>query len=232
MVDTSTQKIYVLGELYHQYSTGMLDPSDVVIMTDEDRVPGAGIIQSYPAGSEFTLDALVDLVAIYSDNTAANMLIDAVGGGEYINPKLHNIGLTETFVNGKYYGSDTYFRTTPANAARYFALLAKHQLNGEPWDGMLIDKLRMNSHNFLRLYMWGDSWNKSGLGETEQNDVATFITPYGSYSIAVYTADPTYYNSIADQVGSLSLRVYETYINYQESGGMSVIEPLEEDELF
>lgn len=209
----STQKIYVLGEVYHQYKTGELSPDTYVTMTDWDKVPGAGIIQGQPSGSMYTVDELVNLVTVYSDNTAANLLIDVVGGGYIINPHIHQLGLYETYVNGKYYSEDTYFTTTPHDAARYFALLDNNQVNGEPWDGMLINKLTMNTHNFLRQYIpySTTSWNKSGLGETEQNDIATFITPYGAYSLAVYTSYPGNYDSISDQVGNLSLRVHNVF---------------------
>lgn len=209
----STQKIYVLGEVYHQYKTGELSPDTYVTMTDWDKVPGAGIIQSQPSGSMYTVNELVDLVTIYSDNTAANMLIDVVGGGYIINPHIHQLGLYETYVNGKYYSDDTYFTTTPHDAARYFALLYNNQVNGAPWDEMLINKLTMNTHNFLRQYIPYStrSWNKSGLGDTEQNDIATFVTPYGSYSLAVYTAYPGNYDAISDQLGRLSLRVHDVF---------------------
>lgn len=210
----STQKIYVLGELYHQYKTGDLSPDTYVTLTDWDKVPGAGIIQGYPSGSMFTLDELVNLVAIYSDNTAANMLIETVGGGEVINPHMHQLGMYETYVDGLYYsGAGNGFRTTPRDAARFFALLYNNQVNGEPYDELLINKFNMNSHNFLRLYIpWSThSWNKSGLGSTEQNDVATFVTDYGSYSLAVYTANPANYDGIAHQLGSLSLRVHDVF---------------------
>lgn len=210
----STQKIYVLGELYHQYKTGDLTPDTYVTLTDWDKVPGAGIIQGYPSGSAFTLDELVNLVAIYSDNTAANMLIDTVGGGEVINPHMHQLGMYETYVDGLYYSTaGSGFRTTPRDAARFFALLYNNQVNGEPYDELLIDKFNMNSHNFLRQYIpWSThSWNKSGLGATEQNDVATFVTDFGSYSLAVYTAYPANYDGIAHQLGSLSLRVHDVF---------------------
>lgn len=210
----STQKIYVLGELYHQYRIGTLSPDTVVTLTDADKVPGAGIIQDYPNGSQFTLEELVDLVVSYSDNTAANLIIDTVGGGEVINPHIHQMGLNDTYIQGKYYGgASTYFTTSPADAARFFALLANNQVNGEPWDGMLIGKFAQNTHTFLRqLTPWdGSSWNKSGLGSTEQNDVATFITDFGEYSIAVYTAEPANYDIIGEQVAFLSLRVRDAF---------------------
>ncbi|MBG9982633.1 class A beta-lactamase-related serine hydrolase [Aerococcaceae bacterium DSM 111020] len=228
----STQKIYVLGELYHQYATGELDPyQSTRVMYDADKVPGAGIISGYAAGTVFTLDELVDLVVVYSDNTAANMLIDAVGGGEVINPHIHQMGLYDTYVTGKYYGGDTYFTTTPEDAARYFALLYNNQVNGEPYDEQLISKFSMNTHNFLRNYIGGatTSWNKSGLGGTEQNDVATFVTPYGSYSLAVYTAEPLYYGAISDQVGTLSLRVHDVFNEIRSQLWMTYEGPIEEE---
>ena len=210
----STQKIYVLAELYHQYSTQELDPYQYVEMGWEDQVPGAGIIQSYPAGSLFTLDELVNLVAIYSDNTAANMLIDAVGGGSVITPHMHQLGFYDTYVDGKYYNTrEGYFHTTPGDAARLFALLYNDRINGEPWDEMYIDKLFLNSHNFLRQFIpyTTTAWNKSGLGDPEQNDVATFVTPYGSYSLAVYTETPWNYDAVGTQMGQLSLRVHDVF---------------------
>lgn len=238
----STQKIYVLAELYHQYSTGELDPYQYIEMTWEDQVPGAGIIQSYPAGSMFTLDELVDLVAIYSDNTAANLLIDAVGGGEVITPHMHQLGFYDTYVDGKYYNTrNGYFYTTPADAARLFALLYNDRINGEPWDEMYIEKLYQNSHNFLRQFIpyTTTGWNKSGLGEPEQNDVATFVTPYGSYSLAVYTDDPWNYSAVGTQMGNLSLRIHEVFNELRlqlwvtvedESSYFEPVESLELDE--
>lgn len=210
----STQKIYVLGELYRQYANEDLYPEDLVTLNDYDKVPGAGIIQGYPGGTQFTINELVDLVTYYSDNTAANLLIDTIGGGDMVNPSLHKMGLYDTFLEGKYYHEGTRFTTSPADAARFFAYLANNKVNGEPWDEMLINKFMMSTHTFLRSYLWnsdGYSWNKSGLGGTEQNDVATFVTPYGSYTLAVYTANPAYYNAIADQIAFLSLRIHDAF---------------------
>ena len=209
----STQKIYVLAELYRQYKEGILQPTDMMAMVGDNIVPGAGHINANPEGTEFSLDTLVDMVAIYSDNTAANMLIEAVGGGEVITPQTHKLGMLDTYLEGKYYHNDNgRFQTTPHDAANLFAKLAHHELNGEPWDTMLIEKLRQNTHTFLRTYLWEtDSWNKSGLGEPEQNDVAAFVTPYGTYSLAVYTSSWNNHDARYDQVGRLSADVYAVF---------------------
>lgn len=211
----STQKIYVLAELYRQYKEGKLSPEDEVMMNYDNMVPGAGVIAGFGEGSIFTIDQLVDMVAIYSDNTAANMLIDTVGGGAVITPHTQAMGMTDTYVDGKYYYLDNQrFQTTPHDATLLLAKLANHQLNGEPWDSMLINKLKLNSHSFLRTFLYNvESWNKSGLGEPEQNDVATFITEYGGYTIAVYTNSWANVNNRFEQVGNLSYRVYEAFLD-------------------
>lgn len=224
----STQKIYVLGELYHQYAIGNLSPDTYVTMNDYDKVPGAGVIQGQASGTMFSLNELVDLVMYYSDNTAANLLIDAVGGGAVINPHLHKIGLYDTYVSGKYYHEGTWFSTTPENAARYFALIANNKLNGEPYDEQLINKFMINNHTFLRSQLWGiPGWNKTGLGETERNDVATFHTDLGSYSLAVYTSDPAYYKKVEEQLGYVGYRIYQVYTDIRSQLYQSVTDPAE-----
>lgn len=223
----STQKIYVLGEVYHQYKTGELSPQSVYYTTWDDIVPGAGTLQEFPAGSAFSIDYLVNQVVSISDNTAANSLIEAVGGGSRITPHMHQLGLYDTYVNGKYYHRDTngLFQTSPADAARYFALLYNSQVNGEPYDDQLIVKLMQNSHTYIRSYLPVRSWNKSGSGEMEQNDVATFVTPYGSYSLAVYTNYPWNYMAVGDQMATLSLAVYNTFNEYRSLLWQTVEDP-------
>lgn len=211
----STQKIYVLGEVYHQYVTQELDADHTIVtLTDADRVGGAGTIQGYPTGTEFSVNDLVDLVVTLSDNTAANMLIDTVGGGAVMNPHVHQLGLIDTIITGKYYHPGLAFQTTPANAATFFALLYNDRLNGKPWDEALISKFSMNTHNFLRSTVGNviSSWNKSGLGETEQNDVATFMTDVGSYSLAVYTSDPAGIGAVQHQMAYISSRVNDIFV--------------------
>ena len=106
---------------------------------------------------------------------------------------------------------------------------------------MYIEKLYQNSHNFLRQFIpyTTTGWNKSGLGDPEQNDVATFVTPYGSYSLAVYTEAPWNYSAVGTQMGNLSLRIHEVFNELRlqlwvtvedESSYFEPVESLELDE--
>ena len=209
----STQKIYVLAQLYHRYKLGEMTPETTMTMEGENIVGGAGVIGGFDYGNTFTLDSLVDFVAIYSDNTAANMLIDAAGTGFAVTDYAHELGMRDTFLEGKYYGHENgLFQTTPHDAALLFAKLARNEVNGAPWDEMLINKLRLNTHTFLRYHLGNvDSYNKSGLGEPEQNDVATFNTAQGSYSIAVYTSSWENQQGRYDQVGRLGTRLLDVF---------------------
>ncbi len=55
-----------------------------------------------PPGSGTRVDSLMHSMLIYSDNVAANELIDFVGGGSVVTGMLHAIGLTDTEMFGGY----------------------------------------------------------------------------------------------------------------------------------
>lgn len=48
-------------------------------LLDKDKVPGCGILQNLPEGSDFSLEELCHLMISISDNTATNLLLDHFG---------------------------------------------------------------------------------------------------------------------------------------------------------
>jgi beta-lactamase class A len=66
----------------------------------EDQVGGAGVLQALAPGLALTLEDLLTLMIIVSDNTATNMVIDILGEAT-INPALQALGLRQTRLVGK-----------------------------------------------------------------------------------------------------------------------------------
>lgn len=188
-VPASTLKIFVLATLYHKYGTGELNPDDAYLLTSDLAVGGAGVIGAQ-VGSYFTLSELVDYVMTLSDNSAANMLIAAVGGSSEIAKFINSKGIYNTFVEGQYYGHENgRFYTTPGDAARLFALMGRGELNGPELDSYLINQYRKNTAHYARGLLPGvDSYDKSGTAYPERNDVVNFNTDLGSYTLTIYTA--------------------------------------------
>jgi S1-C subfamily serine protease/beta-lactamase class A len=88
--------LMIAGAAHQQVALGRWSPAEIFTLTDAVKVGGTGILQGQPAGSRYTLDQLVDILLQHSDNTAANMLIDGLGGFEPVNAFSAQLGLKQT----------------------------------------------------------------------------------------------------------------------------------------
>lgn len=72
-------KLYVLDAVHQAVADGELDWSDTLILTDDLRSLPSGELQEQPAGTEVTVRQAAQGMIAISDNTATDLLIDAVG---------------------------------------------------------------------------------------------------------------------------------------------------------
>ncbi|GAA5436908.1 serine hydrolase [Deinococcus aquaticus] len=75
----STFKLAILGELQAQISAGQRAWTDELTLTDADRSLPSGTLQDAPTGSRYTLRDLAARMISQSDNTATDLLLNAVG---------------------------------------------------------------------------------------------------------------------------------------------------------
>src|SRR5262249_45056906 len=82
MPTASLIKFPVMIEAYRQEAAKKVDLSPTVVLKEQDKVGGSGILSShFTAGARFTLRDAVRLMIAFSDNTATNIVLDAVGIG-------------------------------------------------------------------------------------------------------------------------------------------------------
>jgi beta-lactamase class A len=74
----STFKVYAAGAVLAAADAGTLSLTETRVVEAEDKVPGSAI--DWEAGQAVTLEQLCAAALTRSDNTAGNLLIDAVGG--------------------------------------------------------------------------------------------------------------------------------------------------------
>jgi beta-lactamase class A len=84
----------VLLELYHQAAAGRLDLEQTAVLPAQ-RVGGGGPLEMVGAGAHLTWRDLAALMMSYSDNDAANALIDRVGM-DAVNARVQGLGLSAT----------------------------------------------------------------------------------------------------------------------------------------
>ena len=79
----STYKLPILMWEAQQVASGAVSPSDVLCYQDSDYEDGW--FDDYADGSCFTRQELAERVGTYSDNTAAHILADEIGGTDAVN---------------------------------------------------------------------------------------------------------------------------------------------------
>lgn len=72
-------KLYVLDAVRQAVDDGTLAWEDTLTLTDDLRSLPSGVLQDEPAGHEVTVREAAELMVSISDNTATDLLIDAVG---------------------------------------------------------------------------------------------------------------------------------------------------------
>ena len=96
----STIKVFLLVALLERVTAGEASLDDERILGRDDQVTGSGVLKSLQAGRRYTLRDLATLMIIVSDNSATNLVLDAVGL-ERFRASLREHGWTGTTASGK-----------------------------------------------------------------------------------------------------------------------------------
>lgn len=80
MPTASLIKFPVMVETYRQAADLALDLDRMIVLREEDKVPGSGILTPhFSPGTQLSLRDAVRLMIVYSDNTATNLVLDQIG---------------------------------------------------------------------------------------------------------------------------------------------------------
>lgn len=152
-IAASVIKLGVLLGAFEAFESGELDPNALYAVRAEDKVPSCGALTYLHDGLEVTWLDLATLMIILSDNTATNILADALGI-ENINRCLERHGLQDLRFRRKMFDSEAaarglqntitargvaaFFRkllagelVSPAASRKMLAILSDQRLNGK-----------------------------------------------------------------------------------------------------
>ncbi len=76
---SSTAKVPIAITVLQQIDAGRMAPGDTLALQDTDKVDGSGPLVWNDAGTRYSIDTLLQRMLGDSDNTAANLLVRAVG---------------------------------------------------------------------------------------------------------------------------------------------------------
>lgn len=91
----STIKLAVMTEAFAQAEAGKLKWDEPLKLTHQNKVSGSGVLTEFSDGVELPVRDVMHLMIVVSDNTAANLMIDRVGGNA-VNARMAQLGLVQT----------------------------------------------------------------------------------------------------------------------------------------
>ncbi|HVA67399.1 MAG TPA: serine hydrolase [Elusimicrobiota bacterium] len=212
-------KLPLMVAVFYKIKDGGLSLDQRLVVTRDNRTGGSGTIKWSPDGTSFTVrDLLIHLIS-ESDNTAANMLLNAVGVG-YAQQKFREMGLVHTCIHragmslrsGRI-ADDNY--TTAREMNMLLTKIYRGQLVSPEASRMMLDILRYKKDVASRLAKglpWG--WviaHKTGLERRACHDSAIFFTPYGDYTLTVLTGQNRSYHrakNFITEMGHLTFAYY------------------------
>lgn len=93
----SVFKIPVIVTFFRQVDAGKISLEQQILLREQDKVPGSGILKELTEGLPVTYKDLLSLMMIVSDNTATDLVTEIVGFDD-INATMRELGLSETQV--------------------------------------------------------------------------------------------------------------------------------------
>jgi len=107
MPTASLIKLPVLVTAYQQIAAGELSRDQMIELRAEDKVPGSGILTAnFSPGLRIPFRDALRLMIAYSDNTATNLVLDAIGL-ERTSAAMQRMGYANTQLHSKVYRRDT-----------------------------------------------------------------------------------------------------------------------------
>jgi beta-lactamase class A len=74
----STIKLPIMAAVFDKFRLGEARPDELLLLRDEDKVSGSGVLHEMSGGLRLPLRDLVHLMIVVSDNTATNLILDRI----------------------------------------------------------------------------------------------------------------------------------------------------------
>lgn len=216
----STIKLPIMVELFAQAEEGKLDWNQKLELTDQDKVPGTGVLTELSTGDALPIRDLMHLMIVVSDNTATNLILNRIGGNA-VNARMAQLGLKQTAVmrkimqttpdgvtdEGKEPGNERwgFGRSCPRDMVVLLEKLYRRELVSKAASGEMIAVLkRQRDHDGAGRDMNNtDIASKAGALDHLRSDVAIIYSPHGPVAMAITVSNIPEVNYGADNSGNL-----------------------------
>jgi beta-lactamase class A len=211
-------KVPVMICVFAKIHDGEMTLHDILTLRRHNRVGGSGSLKWQPDGSKFTVTELLRHMITESDNTATNMLIEAVGMG-YIQQEFPKIGLLYTGIyeegmslRGGHVAHENY--TTAREMVMLMSKIYRGEMIDKTSSQLMLDILKLPRPASRLAKGLPQGWeiaHKTGLLRHACHDSAIFLTPNGDYALTVLTGQNDNYSMAKDFITRLG---HITFVHY------------------
>jgi beta-lactamase class A len=145
----STIKLPILVAFFQAVDAGTLHLNDPLTLQKQHIAGGSGSMQYDPPGTKYTALEVVRATIVSSDNTATNMLIEALGGIEQLNQTFQQWGLTQTSIANVLPDLTGTNLTSPRDLAQLIASIASGQIVSLPSRDRMLDIMKETENDSL-----------------------------------------------------------------------------------
>lgn len=199
----STIKIAVMVEAFARVAEGRAKWTDELVLTKEKKVGGAGILPEMSDGLRITLRDAVHLMMTLSDNTATNLVVDALTA-DAVNARMKSLGFAEIRLMRKVFGGGESAegklaenkrfglgRATPREMVMLMEKLERGEVVSAEASKEMIELMkREQGQNAIGRALWRvPKATKSGALDLLRSNVALVYSPKGRVAIAITCDD-------------------------------------------
>ncbi|QQE65781.1 serine hydrolase [Leptolyngbya sp. BL0902] len=190
----STIKVPILVAFLQQVDAGNLALNQAVVLQDRHVAGGSGTLANDAIGSEYTALDIATRMIVHSDNTATNMMIEALGGLEAVNQQFTTWGLESTALRNPLPDLEGTNTTSTRDLALLMALVDQGDLLSRRSRERLFSIMQRTVNRSLIAFSLTDGSlvaNKTGDIALALGDVALVDTPNGNrYALAIMVQRP------------------------------------------
>lgn len=238
MPTASLIKLPIMIETYRQADAKTIDLDAMVVLKASDKVPGSGILTDhFTEGTTFPLRDAVHLMIAFSDNTATNLVLAAIGIPSTA-ATMERMGYPNTKAHSKVYRRDTSVfperserygigSTTAGEMTRICEALHKHQVVSEAASNAMLNHMKAcdDKDKFPRFLPEGTPIAfKTGSVSDARTAAGIIDTPGGPVALCVLTeknADTRFHPDNAGNVLIASI-AREVYLYFGEKAKIPV----------
>ena len=213
MQPASMIKVFIMAKIMQEVKDGNIALDEIITITPENIVGGAGSIAGEGAGARVPLRRALELMIMESDNTATNILIDRVGMAN-LNQYLNDNDYHDTVINHKMMKEQGKSNlSSAADLGKFFTRLYNNQCVDNYYDRVMIDYLlkQQDRDCFPAALPYWNVAHKTGEISNVYDDGGIFYGAKGDFILVIMNENIDGHGDAIDKMKKIAAQLADNF---------------------